>query len=676
MSDWTMGSVARRASVIAGLAMWGVGCGGGGDGATAPPAPPSVASVTVTLGSTQLIQGGTTSANAVVRSADGTALTGRVVTWSSSTPSVATVDAAGNVSAVGNGSTTISATSEGQIGSATLTVSPPPVATVAVTLAQTRLIVGVSTTATAALTDAAGAALNGRTIEWSSGNPAIAIVNASGTVTAVSTGSVAITATSEGRSGSAQLTVDPPPVASVAVTLAQASIVVGSSTGATAVLRDANGATLTNRALSWTSSNPAIASVSDAGVVSAIAIGSVTIAATSEGKSGTAELTVVPPPVATISVTLAQSVLPVNASTSATAVLRDANGGVLTNRAVTWSSSNTSVATVGTTGLVTALAGGTATITAMSEGRAGSANLTVQQPPVATVTVSGASRVKVGDSYNYSATLRLADGSVVTRPIAWDITDASRASITQGGVLTALRPGTFTIRLIVDGATWTSNYTAYDWEALNSSGNRYAFIDADITITNRLGTVEYPELVISCGATGYFFVWVRTPHVITANGVVALSFDNGSPFTQVWDELSPNFNTLWKPGPNATVKAFSLDIERARVFGFAFGEYQGQAKATQFRVGGLGSLLPPLLAACPNSAVTASADLAAADLASQRAIFESHWPRRSRAGSSADAAKRQQQPGPITAPISGLAEVLGAASALPAVHSQQARRQR
>ncbi len=673
MLDWKRWLAVRQAAMCVGLTMWAAACGGGGDGGTAP-TPPAVATVAVTLAQPSIVVGSSTTATAVLRDAGGATLSNRTVVWTSSNSAIATVTNAGVVSTLAAGDVVISATSEGRTGTASLAVLPPPVANVTVSLAQNRVIAGGSTNATAVLTDGSGATLTGRAITWSSGNTSMATVNAAGTVTAVAAGTVVITATSEGRSGSAQLTIDPPPVATVAVAITPSTVVVGSNTAAAAILRDASGATLSNRPIAWTSSNPSIASVSDAGIISTLSVGDVTISATSEGRVGSAQLSVIPPPVATVSVSLSQPVLLVNASTNATAVLRDANGNVLTNRSIAWSSSSSAVASVSAAGVVTALAAGTTMITATSEGRTGSAMLTVQLPPVATVTVSGASRVKVGDTYNYSATLRLGDGSIVNRPITWDITDPTRASITQAGVLTATRPGSFTIRLTVDGVEWTSNYTAYDWEALSGSGSLFAVLPADNTITNRIGTTNYSELIVSCGS-GFFFVWVRTPHVITASGQVALSFDGGSPFSQTWDELSPNFTSLWKPGSNATIKAFAFDIERLSLFGFAFSEFLGSAKAMFFRVRGLGPLLTPIVAACPSNAITASADMIATDVSSQRRMLESLRPM-SGAGTSAAAAMRSRPSGPVAAQVAGFAELVDSMTALPRVHSQAAQRRR
>lgn len=86
-------------------------------------------------------------------------------------------------------------------------------------------------------------------------------------------------------------------------------------------------------------------------------------------------------PVASVTVALTASVLGVGQGTQSTATLEDANGHVLDGRAITWESSNTSVASVDANGYVLALAIGTSTITASSEGKNGSAGLTVQSSP-------------------------------------------------------------------------------------------------------------------------------------------------------------------------------------------------------------------------------------------------------------------------------------------------------
>ena len=260
---------------------------------------------------------------------------------------------------------------------------PAPVARVLVTPASVSLLPGGSAQLAVAVQDSAGNALTGRSIAWSSSNQAIATVSSSGAVQAVAAGSITVTATSEGRSGTAQVTVAPVPVASVSVTLNASSVLVGNSTQAVATLRDAQGNALTGRTVSWQSSNPSVASVSAAGLVTAVAEGTANIVATSEGRTGQAPIAVTAPPpsVASVSVTPGSAALLAGASVQLAATLRSASGAVLTGRPVSWSTSNGAVASVSSTGLVRALTAGTAVITATSEGQRGSSSITVSVPP-------------------------------------------------------------------------------------------------------------------------------------------------------------------------------------------------------------------------------------------------------------------------------------------------------
>ena len=172
----------------------------------------------------------------------------------------------------------------------------------------------------------------------------------------------------------------PAPVATVGVTLNAPSLTVGQSTQAVATVKDANGTVLTDRPVSWTTSNSAVATVDASGLVKAVSAGSATITATADSASGSATLTVAAASVAMVTVAVGASSLTVGQTTQATATVKDADGNVLTDRVVTWSSSNPSAATVSSTGLVTAAAAGSANIIATSEGKSGSATLTVSAP--------------------------------------------------------------------------------------------------------------------------------------------------------------------------------------------------------------------------------------------------------------------------------------------------------
>src|SRR5207302_2551351 len=190
------------------------------------------------------------------------------------------------------------------------------------------------------------AALSGRAVTWSSSNTSVATVSSSGLVTGVTPGSATITATSEGKSGKASVTVTNIPVASVDVTPATAMVQAGQTVPLTATPRDANGAALSGRAVTWSSNNTSVAMVSSSGLVSGVTPGSATITATSEGKSGTASITVTNIPVATLSVSAPAATMQPGQTGQLTATLKDASGNTLSGRTVTWSSNNTSVAPV------------------------------------------------------------------------------------------------------------------------------------------------------------------------------------------------------------------------------------------------------------------------------------------------------------------------------------------
>src|SRR5207248_370870 len=147
-------------------------------------------------------------------------------------------------------------------------------------------------------------------------------------------------------SGTASVTVTNVPVASVDVTPPTATVQAGQTVQLSGTPRDANGAALSGRAVTWSSSNTSVATVSTSGLVSGVTPGSATITATSEGKSGTSSVTVTEVPVATVAVSPPTASIQQGQTVQLTATLKDTNGNTLSGRTVTWSSSNTSVATV------------------------------------------------------------------------------------------------------------------------------------------------------------------------------------------------------------------------------------------------------------------------------------------------------------------------------------------
>jgi len=337
--------------------------------------------VLVSPASASVIVGRTTQFAATIADASGKPLLGRSVTWSTSNSTVAQVNGTGLASAVAvGGPVMIEATSEGKTGTATVTVLPVPVASVTVTPPATTLTVGQTAQLLATPMDGGGVPLTGRVITWTSANSAVADVDGAGLVTAKTVGGpVTITASSEGKTGNATVTVSPVPVASIAVSPASSTLTVGQTAQLTATPKDANGDPLTGRVITWMSDNATVAAVDGSGLVTAKGAGGpATITATSEAKSGTASVTVIPVPVASVTVSPSTATVVMGMTLQLAATPRAANGDPLTGRTITWSSGNTTIADVDGTGLVTAKAlGGPVTITALSEGHSGTASITV-----------------------------------------------------------------------------------------------------------------------------------------------------------------------------------------------------------------------------------------------------------------------------------------------------------
>lgn len=426
-----------------------------------------VASVVVRPATAEVTAGNSVQFSATVYDANQIALNDRSITWSSSNAAVATVDSTGLATAVSAGVATITATSEVRSDAATLTVTLVPVATVEVTPDPLVVSVGQSAQLTATARDAGGTALSGRTATWSSSNTNVVTVTNQGVVNAVAAGTAIVTATIEGRSGSTSVTVTPVPVATVTVAPSPVTVVVQGTVALSATMKDASGNTLTDRAVAWTTSAPAVATVSPSGVVTGVAPGTATITATSEGRSGTATVTVTATlvPVATVTVEPSTATVASGSTRTFTATVTDENGGVLTNRVVTWSSSNPSVATVSSTGVVTAVATGalvgTVTITASAEGKSGSASVTVTAGPVASVRITPTSTsVAAGTKVSLTAEASDAAGNLISGvSFAWSSSNPSIASVDGAGEVNAKREGTVTITATTAGITGSATVT-------------------------------------------------------------------------------------------------------------------------------------------------------------------------------------------------------------------------
>ena len=376
-----------------------------------------------------LASGGTISGSSSVCAGTTTPLSETVAggTWSSSNSAVATVSAAGVVTGVTAGSATISYSISGACGSAfntfAMTVNPAPAS--GTISGPTGVCVGSIATLTETST----------TGSWSSSNTAVATVDASGNVTGVSTGSATISYTATNSCGTSSatssFTVSNPAVA-------------GTITGGGVTICQGSTATLseTSAGGTWTSSNAAIATVNAGGVVTGTGAGVDTIyyTVTTSCSSALTSTTITVNPLPNAGMVSG----PAGVCTGATATFTDtATGG-------TWSSSNTAVATVSATGVVTGVGAGTAFISYTSTNSCGTASsssaVTVGTAPAAG-TITGSPNVCIG------ATSTLTDAAAGG---TWSSSNPSAVSVSSTGVITGVSTGTAIISYTVAASCSTA----------------------------------------------------------------------------------------------------------------------------------------------------------------------------------------------------------------------------
>ena len=422
-----------------------------------PPAP--VASVAVTPSATSLASlGDTLRLTAKARDSNGRELSGRAFVWTSSDQAVATVGASsGLVTAVANGVATVTATSEGVDGHASVTVAQA-VATVTVSPATTTLgAIGGTAQLGAAAFDARGHPITGVTFTWTSSDTAIAKVDAAGLVTAAGSGSATVIATAGGQSGSAGVTVAQAAAAVLLTPDTARLAALGATVQLAAAATDSNGHAIATKTFTWTSSDSGVATVSPSGLVTAVANGTATVVTTADGAADSAAV-VVAQVLASVAVTPAAPTLDALGRTvQLTAAAQDSNAHTITGKTFSWTSSDAGVATVGAaSGLVTAAANGVATITATTDGVDGTAAVTVaQKAAVVTLSPAGALVSGVGATQQFTVEAWDANDSLIPAPdvhAIWTSLNPNVATVgAQSGVATAVGAGQVTIGATVDG---------------------------------------------------------------------------------------------------------------------------------------------------------------------------------------------------------------------------------
>ncbi|MDE2157401.1 MAG: Ig-like domain-containing protein [Gemmatimonadota bacterium] len=306
---------------------------------------------------------------------------GRRPAWASADTMVATVDSLGLITAVGAGTTTVTAQIDAlsaPVGVAV--VAPTPF--MKVEPANALVVIGATVTYTATIYDTAGKALPAEPMVWSTDDPSIATIDGTGLATAKVPGRVTIVATGGGLRGTAFLTVAEPAVATITIEPATDSVLIGDVIDLVATARDAQGRALGGVPFGWSSDHSEIVAVNESGQATAIAEGVASIQAGFRSHSGTATITVFRHP-SSVTVNPPQAQVRMGDHISMSAVLHDAGGNPQGGK-VTWTTTDAAIATVSTSGVVTGVAEGSATIVASSGGKSDSARVVVTGAPPST----------------------------------------------------------------------------------------------------------------------------------------------------------------------------------------------------------------------------------------------------------------------------------------------------
>lgn len=363
----------------------------------------------------------------------------QTVKWSTSDSSIASVSAAGQITAKKTGSVSITATTTDGSYRVSCSVVVVQLATsIKLDYTSVTLTAGKTKTLTATLRPSA---VTNKTVKWSSSDKTIAKVSSKGVVTALKSGTVTIKATSgDGKvSASCRVTVLQP-VTSIKLSETKTSVKIGKLKVITATVKPTDA---TNKKVTWTSSDTSIATVDSDGVVKGIKKGTVTITASAEnGKvKATCKLTVAKS-VTGVLLDKTNITMAVGKTTTLTPTVTPKSAS---NKGVTWSSNNYDVADVDKNGKITAKGTGYAEITVKTKdgGYKSICRVTVISPVKGVKLGKTSTTLDIGESVTLKATI--SPKNATNKTLKWKSSDKKVVKVTSSGKITALKAGTATV---------------------------------------------------------------------------------------------------------------------------------------------------------------------------------------------------------------------------------------
>lgn len=331
-----------------------------------------VESVIINQPTAEMIEGETVQLKATVKPDDAT---DKTVEWASSRQSVATISDKGLVTAIAEGSSTITAKAGEKTATCEVTVNKKIIPVESITLDKTlvTMLIDESTVLTATVEPENA---TDKTVTWSSSDTDIATVSG-GRVTSVQEGKAIITARAGDKEATCEVNVCKRIIDVTSITLdyTELSLVKGEERQLVATVRPDDA---TDKTVTWSSSNLQVAKVDNKGTVTALRSGTAIITARADEKAAECKVTV-STPVESISLDSSSLTLTEGESAALTATIIPDDAD---EKTVAWSSSNAGIATVDDAGKVTAVKAGSATITAKVGEKTATCSVIVEAPAV------------------------------------------------------------------------------------------------------------------------------------------------------------------------------------------------------------------------------------------------------------------------------------------------------
>lgn len=366
--------------------------------------------------------------------------------WSSNNTKVATVSSSGRVTAVGKGAATITCKTKdgGAVATCIVTVTKKvDVKDIELNRTSKTVYKGSTYQLTAEISPANA---SNKKVAWKSSNTSVATVSSSGKVTAKKNGTANIIATTEDGKLVATCKIKVKTKVTGVSIPSTAKAYIGKTTKLTATVKPSSAS---NKDVAWTSSNKSVATVNSKGVVTGKKAGTVTITVTTKDGSykDTCKVTVSKfVKVKDVDLNASSKTLNVGEKYTLKATVSPSNAS---NKAVTWKSSDTSVAKVSSSGKITAVGKGTATITCTAKDGSVKAKckVTVKTVKVKSLKLSESSlRLMVGDSDRLTATIKPTNAT--NKNVTWKSSNPDVAKVSSKGKVTGVNKGTATITCI------------------------------------------------------------------------------------------------------------------------------------------------------------------------------------------------------------------------------------